>query len=108
MNQKEANDFMFLPTHLLLLFILCLFEYSFIKNVWLKPTPATHIITKIFIQIIVLIPILSGWDERSDMVKKLKEGEISPDYFSDLRWWFLNQLIGVYLVFLILVELVPH
>jgi hypothetical protein len=92
----------------LLLFILCLFEYSFIKYVWLKPMQATHMITIIFIQIIVLLPVLAGLNARSEMAKKLKAVEISSAYSSELSFWFLNQLICVYLAFLFLVELIPH
>jgi hypothetical protein len=100
--------FTYTGSSFLLMILLCLFEYSFIKYVWLKPMQATHMITIIFIQIIVLLPVFAGLNARSRMAKKLKAGEVSSAYSSELSFWFLNQLVGVYLAFLFLVELIPH
>jgi hypothetical protein len=92
----------------LLLFGVCVFEYTFIKFVWLKPSQTTDLFMKICLQILVLGPIYDGLIARTKMGKKLKAGEISSAYASDLGSWLVLQPLSVYITFMLLVLFATH
>jgi len=94
--------------YVLLLFVMCVFEYAFIKQVWLKPGPAMDLAMKIPLQGLVLMPVIAGLKARIKMGKKLKAGEIGRSYTSDLSTWIVFFLCSVYLTFTSLVAFIPH
>jgi len=95
-------------SYLILLFIIFVSENAFIKCVWFKPMQTIDLFTKICLQILVLIPAFGGLTTRVKMGKKLKAGEISPAYASDLSTGFVSQLSIVYLTFMFLMIFLPH
>jgi hypothetical protein len=90
-------------SYITLLFTMSVFEYAFIKHVWLKPGPTIDLAMKIPLQILVLTPAIAGLKARVTMGRKLKAGEISPSYASYLSTWLVFQLCFVYLTFISLV-----
>jgi hypothetical protein len=94
--------------YVLLLFVMYVFEHAFIEQVWLKPEPAMDLAMKIPLQGLVLMPLIAGLKARIKMGKKLKAGEISAAYASDLSTWIVFLLCLVYLTFTSLVAYVPH
>ena len=94
--------------YLLLLLVLCLFEYSYIRYVWFRPYQTIDLMFKICLQLIVLIPAFDGLGACIKVRKKLKTGEISLAYASELSSWLVIQQIGVYFAFVFLVGLVRH
>ena len=103
-NKKASTGAGFPYFNLLaLLFVVCIFEYGYIKYVWFHSIPATDLFVKTCIQFMVFIPIVNAFSARAKLKKKLKAGEISPAYASDLSSFFMNQLPILYLTFMFLV-----
>ena len=94
--------------YILLLFTMYAFEEAFIKHVWLKPGPAMDLTMKIALQAQALMPAIAGVKMRVKMGKKLKAGEISSAYASDLSTWIVFFLCFIYLTFMFLVTYIPH
>jgi len=94
--------------YILLLFTMYACEHAFIKYVWLKPGPAMDLALKIPLQALVFMPAIAGLKARIKMGKKLKAGEISRSYTSDLSTWIVFFLCFVYLTFTSLVAFIPH
>jgi hypothetical protein len=92
----------------MLLFAVCVFEYGFIKFVWFNPSQTIDLFMKICLQILVLGPVYAGLSARTEMGKKMKAGEISPAYASDLGTWLVLQLAFVYITFMLLMLFVRH
>jgi hypothetical protein len=86
-----------------LLFVICVFEYGYVKYVWLQTIPTIDLFIKICIQFMVLMPIFTALRARAKLKKKLKAGEISLAYASDLSSFFMSQLFILYLIFMFLV-----
>jgi hypothetical protein len=111
-NKKEPKEckqtFAYTGKLNLLLFAVCVFEYCFIKFVWFNPSQETDLFMKICLQIVVLGPVYAGLSARTEIGKKLKAGEISPAYASDLGTWLVLQLALVYATFMLLILFVRH
>jgi hypothetical protein len=110
-HEPKENKLVFAyanPWYFLFLIALCTFEYVFIKRVWFMPNHAIDLFMKICLQVLVLGPVYAGLIARTEMKKKLKAGEISPAYASELSSWLVGQFFFVYMTFTFLVEFIPR
>jgi hypothetical protein len=92
----------------LLFFVMFVFEHVFIKRVWDRPRQASDLARTIGLQLNVLLPAIAGVKARVSMGKRLRAGEISPSYASDLSVWLVFFLCVVYLTFASLLLFVPR
>jgi hypothetical protein len=92
----------------LLFFVMFAFEDVFIKRIWDKPRQASDLTMTIGLQINALLPAIAGLKARVSMGKRLRAGEISPSYASDLSVWLVFFLCVVYLTFAMLLLFVPR